>query len=38
MVRCTADRAGPQWTVDRGHGGASLARGAWALELTGAHR
>jgi hypothetical protein len=27
--------AGPQWTVDRGHGGTSPARGARALELAG---
>jgi hypothetical protein len=34
-VRWTADSAGPQWTVDRGHGGASPAHGARALELAG---
>jgi hypothetical protein len=26
------------WTVNRGHGGASPARGAWAMELAGARR
>jgi hypothetical protein len=36
-----AARSGPRWTAggaDTGHGGALLARGAWALGLTGARR
>jgi hypothetical protein len=33
IVRWTVDRAGARWTADRGHGGASPARGARALEL-----